>query len=100
MVTVIPPLMALLGIALRVMVPFWTKKAENNDLTWKWNEALPPILGGVMSFFVLLASGVLTGGTTWVAALGYGLVGTVATAGTGDIVKMAVRLFGKSEETK
>lgn len=84
-------LAALLGIVIRVAAPYWTKKAEANDLTWKWNEALPPIIGGIVMFAVLLASGTLTGVETWTEALYLGLFSSVATLGASDFAKIGVR---------
>ena len=64
----IPYLLGLLGIFARVSVPFWTKKAQDNDLSWSWNEALPPILGGAFAYLAMIAGGVFEG-VTWQAAL-------------------------------
>lgn len=88
LIPLIPYIAALLGIVIRVSVPYLTKQAGEGDIVWDTSKAVPVILGGLVAFAVLAASGSLDA-ATWQEALGLGLAGITSTIGTAQAFHMA-----------
>lgn len=96
LIPIIPYVAALIGVAVRVFVPYMIKQARDGNMTWDNATALPVLLGGLSAFAGLAAGGLLDA-ATWQQALGMGLAATISTLGGGEAFHLMFNARKKEE---